>query len=42
MGLVRFSEQPAIIFLNSIKQLIFITETRCFLFEVGTEFLNIT
>jgi hypothetical protein len=35
-----FQNKKAIVFLNSINQLIFVTETRCFFFEVGTELLN--
>jgi hypothetical protein len=39
--LVWFSEQTAIISLNSINQLIFVMETCCIFFEAGPEFLNV-
>jgi hypothetical protein len=40
MGFVRLSLQTAIIFLNSVNQLIFVMVKCGVLFEVRTEFLN--
>jgi hypothetical protein len=42
MGFVWLSLQIGIISLNSINQLIFVMVKCCVLFEVRTEFLNIT
>jgi hypothetical protein len=41
MGFVCFSLQTAVIYLNSINQLIFVMVKCGVLFEVRTEFLNI-
>jgi hypothetical protein len=41
MGFVRFSEQTAIISLNSFNQLIVVMETSYVFFAVRTELLNI-
>jgi len=40
MSFVWFSEQTAVILLNIINNLIFVTEMRCVFLEVGTKFLN--
>jgi hypothetical protein len=41
MDFVWFSLQTAIIFLNSVNQLIFVMVKSCVFFEVRTEFLNV-
>jgi hypothetical protein len=41
MGFSQFSDQTAIISLNSVNQLIFVMVKYSVLFEVRTEFLNI-
>lgn len=40
-GFILISEQTPIIFINSVKRLIFVMEMCCVLFEVWTECLNI-
>jgi hypothetical protein len=42
MAIMRFSKQIVIVYRDSVNRLIFVVETRCVIFEVGTDVLSST